>query len=50
MADSGPQDYPTTIGPDVSFKGELTFEKGLRLMGRFDHGGMLCQTQVVVCA
>ena len=36
MADSGPQDYPTTIGPDVSFKGELTFEKGLRLMGRFE--------------
>src|SRR3954447_1007513 len=36
MADTGPQDYPTTIGPDVSFKGELTFEKGLRLMGRFE--------------
>src|SRR5205814_82671 len=36
MADSGPQDYQTIIGPDVSFKGELTFEKGLRLMGRFE--------------
>lgn len=30
------QDYPTTIGPDATFKGELTFEKGLRLQGRFE--------------
>ena len=36
MADIGNQDFPTTIGPDASFKGELTFEKGLRLMGRFE--------------
>ena len=36
MADIGPQDFPTIIGPDASFKGELTFEKGLRLQGKFD--------------
>jgi cytoskeletal protein CcmA (bactofilin family) len=35
MADS-PQDFPTTIGPDASFKGELSFEKGLRIQGRFE--------------
>jgi cytoskeletal protein CcmA (bactofilin family) len=28
--------YPTVLGPDASFKGELTFEKGMRLMGRFE--------------
>ena len=36
MPDPGPQDFPTVIGPDASFKGELTFEKGLRLQGRFE--------------
>src|SRR2546421_9626505 len=36
MADSGNQEFPTIIGPDASFKGELTFEKGLRLMGKFE--------------
>jgi cytoskeletal protein CcmA (bactofilin family) len=30
------QDFPTTIGPDATFKGELSFEKGLRLQGRFE--------------
>jgi cytoskeletal protein CcmA (bactofilin family) len=35
MADT-PQEFPTIIGPDASFKGELTFEKGLRLMGKFE--------------
>lgn len=35
MADIG-QDFPTVIGPDASFKGELTFEKGLRLQGKFE--------------
>ena len=30
------QEFPTIIGPDASFKGELTFEKGLRLMGKFE--------------
>jgi cytoskeletal protein CcmA (bactofilin family) len=29
-------DFPTTIGPDATFKGELSFEKGLRLHGRLE--------------
>jgi cytoskeletal protein CcmA (bactofilin family) len=36
MAEAGPQDFPTVLGPDASFKGELTFEKGMRLQGRFE--------------
>jgi cytoskeletal protein CcmA (bactofilin family) len=36
MADSSPQDYPTIIGPDASFKGEMTFDKGMRIHGRFE--------------
>ena len=39
MADAGQnqsQEFPTIIGPDASFKGELSFEKGLRLMGKFE--------------
>lgn len=34
MADIG--EFPTVIGPDAAFKGELTFEKGLRLQGRLE--------------
>ncbi|HVT90976.1 MAG TPA: polymer-forming cytoskeletal protein [Tepidisphaeraceae bacterium] len=30
------QEFPTIIGPDAHFKGELTFEKGLRLQGKFE--------------
>src|SRR3954447_21203391 len=30
------QEFPTILGPDASFKGELSFEKGLRLMGKFE--------------
>src|SRR5947208_17183131 len=30
------QEYPTILGPDATFKGELSFEKGMRLMGRFE--------------
>jgi cytoskeletal protein CcmA (bactofilin family) len=30
------QEFPTILGPDASFKGELTFEKGLRLMGKLE--------------
>lgn len=30
------QEFPTILGPDASFKGELTFEKGLRLQGKFE--------------
>ncbi|HEY1922217.1 MAG TPA: polymer-forming cytoskeletal protein [Tepidisphaeraceae bacterium] len=36
MADSSPTDYPTIIGPDASFKGEMTFDKGMRIHGRFE--------------
>lgn len=36
MAEAGPQDFPTVLGPDASFKGEMTFEKGMRLQGRFE--------------
>ena len=36
MADNAGQEFPTILGPDASFKGELTFEKGLRLMGKFE--------------
>lgn len=30
------QEYPTTLGPDTVFKGQLQFEKGVRLLGKFD--------------
>jgi cytoskeletal protein CcmA (bactofilin family) len=33
MAD---QEITTVLGPDVSIKGELAFEKALRLQGKFD--------------
>jgi cytoskeletal protein CcmA (bactofilin family) len=36
MADAGNQEFPTILGPDASFKGELNFEKGMRLQGRFE--------------
>lgn len=35
MAESA-NDFPTVLGPDASFKGELSFEKGLRLQGRLE--------------
>src|SRR5437016_4155572 len=35
MADNV-QEFPTIIGPDATFKGELSFEKGLRLQGKFE--------------
>ena len=28
-------EFPTIIGPDANFKGELTCEKGLKLQGKF---------------
>ena len=36
MAEGGNQDFPTVLGPDANFKGELSFEKGMRLQGRFE--------------
>lgn len=32
----GSESYPTILGPDATFKGELSFEKGMRLQGRFE--------------
>lgn len=29
-------DFPTILGPDAVFKGQLQFEKGVRLQGRFE--------------
>ena len=36
MAETGNNDFPTILGPDASFKGDLTFEKGMRLHGKFE--------------
>lgn len=36
MAEGQGQEFPTVLGPDASFKGEMSFEKGMRLMGRFE--------------
>jgi len=36
MADTSPQDVPTVLGPDSSFKGEISFDKVLRIHGRFE--------------
>ena len=35
MSTSG-EEYTTVIGPDATFKGELTFESSARLMGKID--------------
>lgn len=35
MADSA-KEFQTILGPDTVFKGELKFDKGLRILGRFD--------------
>ena len=34
MAEAGNQEFSTVIGPDASFKGDLSFEKGMRLHGK----------------
>jgi cytoskeletal protein CcmA (bactofilin family) len=36
MADAPLSDFPTILGPDASFKGELSFDKGMRLHGRME--------------
>jgi len=36
MAEAGNPEFPTVLGPDATFKGELTFEKGMRIMGRLE--------------
>ena len=35
MADSS-NEYPTTLGADAVFKGQLEFEKSVRLLGKFE--------------
>ena len=36
MPEPTPAEFSTIIGPDANFKGELSFEKGLRVHGRFE--------------
>jgi cytoskeletal protein CcmA (bactofilin family) len=36
MAEANTGDYPTILGPDATFKGEMSFEKGMRLQGRLE--------------
>ena len=36
MAEAANTEFPTILGPDASFKGELSFEKGMRLQGKFE--------------
>jgi len=37
MADNAPnQEFPTILGPDATFKGELSYEKGMRLHGKLE--------------
>jgi len=36
MAEAGNADFPTILGPDAVFKGDLSYDKGLRLQGRFE--------------
>ena len=35
MADSN-NEFPTILGADAEFKGQLSFEKGVRLLGKFE--------------
>ena len=46
MADSN-NEFPTTIGADAVFKGQLHFEKGVRLLGKFE-GEVTTQGQFLV--
>ncbi|MFQ5414406.1 MAG: polymer-forming cytoskeletal protein [Phycisphaerae bacterium] len=46
MADTNAE-FPTTIGADAVFKGELTFEKGVRLLGTFE-GEIESKGQLVI--
>ncbi len=46
MADST-NEFPTTLGADAVFKGQLSFEKGVRLLGKFE-GEITSEGQLVV--
>ncbi len=41
-------EYPTIIGADAVFKGTLKFEKGVRLLGRFEEGHISTKGRVHV--
>jgi cytoskeletal protein CcmA (bactofilin family) len=36
MAEPAHADVPTVLGSDSNFKGEMTFDKGMRIHGRFE--------------
>jgi cytoskeletal protein CcmA (bactofilin family) len=36
MADLSQADVPTVLGPDCNIKGEITFDKAMRVHGRFE--------------
>lgn len=40
-------EFPTTLGADAVFTGKLTFEKGVRLLGKFD-GEIISEGQLLV--
>ena len=46
MSDTN-NDFPTVIGADAIFKGHLQFEKGVRLLGRFE-GEISSQGELVI--
>ena len=48
MADSK-GDYPTTLGADAVFTGKLTFESGVRLLGKFD-GEIRSEGQLLIAS
>lgn len=36
MADTTTNDYATVLGPDATFKGELTFDGAAKILGKFE--------------
>lgn len=46
MADQS-NEFPTTIGADAVFKGQLQFEKGVKLLGKFE-GEITSEGQLVI--
>jgi cytoskeletal protein CcmA (bactofilin family) len=46
MADSA-NEFPTTLGADAVFKGQLQFEKGVKLLGKFE-GEITSEGQLLV--
>lgn len=46
MADQN-NEFPTTIGADAVFKGQLQFEKGVRLLGKFE-GEITSEGQLII--